>query len=166
MIFQIPALETFGLTTAMAGLVVLAWGLGGIPGRVGAGFLSDIIDKRLVLAAAFILQIIGSIFFLTTTNFYWVLAYSFFHSAGWGGTTPARLSLQGEYWGRGVFGRLMGMQMGISAIGGIISPIFVGWMYDRTGDYHLPLFIVLLPMIISVFLILTIKKPQYSKQLI
>ncbi len=164
-IFQIPALETFGLTTAMAGLVVLAWGLGGIPGRIGAGFLSDIIDKRFVLAAAFILQIIGAIFFLTTTTFYWALGYSFFHGAGWGGTTPARLSLQGEYWGRGVFGRLMGLQMGASAIGGIISPIFVGWMYDRTGDYHFPLFIVLLPMIISVFLILTIKKPQFSKQL-
>jgi len=57
----------------------------------------------------------------------------------------------------------MGMQMGISAIGGIISPIFVGWMYDQTGDYHLPLIIVLFPMIISVFLILSMKKPQFTE---
>jgi len=159
-IFQIPALQTFGLSASTAGWIVLAWGLGGIPGRLGAGFLADTIDKRLVLGGSFILQIIGAGFFLTTTSFLGGLLYGATHGAGWGATTPARLALQGEYWGRQVFGRLMGLQMGITAIGGIIAPIFVGWMYDKTGDYHLPLFIVLCPLVISVAMITSLKKPQ------
>ena len=67
-IYQIDAFETFGLTPREAGLAVLIWTIGGIPGRLASGFLSDMFDKRLVLAAAFTMQLIGVFFFLTTSN--------------------------------------------------------------------------------------------------
>lgn len=163
-VFQIPALKTFGLSTTTAGVVVFAWAVGGIPGRLGAGYLSDIMDKRLVLSGAFILQLVGIVLFLTTTSFTQALFYGVIHGAGWGATTPARLSLQGEYWGRSIFGRLMGLQMGASAVGGIASPVIVGLMFDRTGDYHLPLAIFLLPLVVTIVLTLTLKRPQSTRE--
>ncbi len=159
-VYQIPALKTFGLSASAAGFAVLAWTLGGIPGRLGAGYLADIIDKRFVLAGAFALQLAGVFLFLTISSFPQAVLYGLVHGSGWGATTPSRLALQGEYWGRSVFGRLMGLQMGASAIGGIASPIIVGLMFDRSGDYHLPLLIFLMPLAACVVLTLALKRPR------
>ncbi len=157
-IYQIDAFQSFGLTAREAGLAVLIWTVGGIPGRLTSGFLSDMFDKRFVLAAAMAMQLIGVFFFLTTSNLWGAGLYGMTHGIGWGMTTPSRLSLQGELWGRAIFGRLMGIQTGTTAIPSILAPYFVGWMYDSTGDYRLPIVLVFLPLLISIVLVLTIKR--------
>ena len=159
-IYQIDAFETFGLTPREAGLAVLIWTIGGIPGRLASGFLSDMFDKRLVLAAAFTMQLIGVFFFLTTSNLWGAGLYGITHGLGWGMTTPSRLSLQGEMWGRAIFGRLMGIQTGTSAIPSILAPYFVGRVFDNTGDYKMPIILMFLPLVISIILILTIRRPR------
>ena len=159
-IFQIPALKTHGLTAAAAGSVILLWGLGSIPGRIGGGFLADKIDKRIVFAGSVVLQLVGVVFFITADSFLGTLPYAVIHGAGWGATTPSRLALQGEFWGRSIFGRLMGLQMGLAAGGGIASPLFVGWMFDRYGAYDTALAILFIPLLAVIVLILTMKRPQ------
>ena len=159
-IFQIPALQTFGLSGREAGLAVLIWTVGGLPGRLASGFLADKFDKRLVLAAAFIMQLIGLFFFLTTTNLSGAVLYGVTHGIGWGMTTPSRLALQGELWGRAIFGRLMGIQTGTSAIGSIISPIFVGWWFDTFDEYKTPIMLLFLPLFICIVLVLTLRRPN------
>lgn len=161
-IFQIPALETFGLTTREAGLAVLIWTIGGLPGRLASGFLADKFDKRLVLAAAFIMQLVGLFFFLTTTNLTGAILYGVTHGIGWGMTTPSRLALQGEFWGRAIFGRLMGIQTGTSAIGSILSPIFVGWWFDTYDEYKTPILLLFLPLFLCIVLILTLRRPRFG----
>ena len=158
-IFQIPALKTYGLTPSAAGTVILLWGIGSIPGRVAGGFLSDKIDKRFVFAVSVVFQLVGIGFFVTADSFAQALPYAIVHGAGWGATTPSRLALQGEYWGRGIFGRLMGLQMGLSAAGGIGSPLFVGWMFDRYGTYDTAFVILFAPLLLCIALILTMKRP-------
>ncbi len=159
-IFQIPALQTFGLSSTEAGLAVLIWTVGGLPGRLASGFLADKFDKRLVLAAAFIMQLIGLFFFLTTTNLSGAVLYGVTHGIGWGMTTPSRLALQGELWGRAIFGRLMGIQTGTSAIGSIISPIFVGWWFDTFDEYKTPIMLLFMPLFICIVLVLTLRRPN------
>ncbi len=159
-IFQVPALQTFGLSAKEAGLAVLIWTVGGLPGRLASGFLADKFDKRLVLAAAFIMQLVGLFFFLTTTNLSWAILYGVTHGIGWGMTTPSRLALQGELWGRAIFGRLMGIQTGTSAIGSILSPIFVGWWFDTYDDYKMPILLLFMPLFLCIVLVLTLKRPN------
>ena len=158
-IFQIPALQTFGLSDREAGLAVLIWTVGGLPGRLASGFLADKFDKRFVLAAAFIMQLVGVYFFLTTTSMTGAILYGVTHGIGWGMTTPSRLALQGELWGRAIFGRLMGIQTGTSAIGSILSPIFVGWWFDTYDDYRMPLLLLFLPLFICIALVLFLRRP-------
>ena len=98
-IFQIPALQTFGLSAREAGLAVLIWTIGGLPGRLASGFLADKFDKRFVLAAAFIMQLVGLFFFLTTTNLFGATLYGVTHGIGWGMTTPSRLAFAGRVLG-------------------------------------------------------------------
>ena len=161
-IFQVPALQTFGLTAQEAGLAVLIWTIGGLPGRLASGFLADKFDKRFVLAAAFIMQLIGLFFFLTTTNLSGAILYGVTHGIGWGMTTPSRLALQGELWGRAIFGRLMGIQTGTSAIGSILSPIFVGWWFDTFNEYKTPILLLFLPLFLCIVLIITLRRPQFG----
>lgn len=159
-IYQIDAFQTFGLSASDAGWAVLIWTIGGIPGRLMSGFLSDMFDKRFVLAVAMSMQLIGVFFFLTTSNLWGAGLYGLTHGVGWGMTTPARLSLQGELWGRAIFGRLMGIQTGTTAVPSILAPYFVGRMFDNTGDYRLPIVLMFLPLLISIVLILTIRRPK------
>ena len=106
------------------------------------------------------MQLIGLFFFLTTTNLSGAILYGVTHGIGWGMTTPSRLALQGELWGRAIFGRLMGIQTGTSAIGSIISPIFVGWWFDTFDEYKTPIMLLFLPLFICIFLILTLRRPN------
>ena len=159
-IFQIPALKSFGLTPAAAGTVFVVWGIGGMPGRIAGGVLADMFDKRVVYAGSIVLQIIGLGFFVTADSFVEALPYALIHGIGWGATTPSRLALQGGFWGRNVFGRLMGLQMGLSAIGGIVSPLFVGAMFDRYESYNTAFIILFVPLVLCFGLILTMKQPR------
>ena len=161
-IFQIPALKSYGLTPSVAGSVVLLWGIGSIPGRIVGGYLADKFDKRLIFGGSIIVQMVGIGFLVTADNFAEALPYALIHGAGWGATTPSRLALQGEYWGRSIFGRLMGLQMGLSAFGGILSPLFVGWMFDRYGTYDTAFVILFVPLALCFGLVVTMRRPRLA----
>ena len=161
-IFQIPALKSYGLTPSVAGSVVLIWGIGSIPGRIAGGYLADKFDKRLIFGGSIIVQMVGIGFLITADNFAEALPYALIHGAGWGATTPSRLALQGEYWGRSIFRRLMGLQMGLSAFGGILSPLSVGWMFDRYGTYDTAFVILFVPLALCFGLVVTMRRPKLA----
>lgn len=158
-LFQIVALESFGLTVAQTAVVVTVWTLSSIPGRLVGGFLADFVDKRLVFAGSILFQLVGAVFFLTLQNLWMGLAYAVIFGMGWGASVPVRPALQGEYWGRNLFGLLMGLQGTFGAAVGITAPILVGRWYDVYQDYHGAFLILFLPLIVSFVLILTLKKP-------
>jgi MFS family permease len=55
---------------------------------------------------------------------------------GYGGVTALRPALIRQYFGRGRFGSVFGLVVGINAAGGIIGPPLAGWSYDTWGDYR------------------------------
>jgi MFS family permease len=63
-----------------------------------------------------------------------------------------------EYFGRAAFGRLIGLVMGASALGGIIGPTLAGFIFDTTGSYYLTWVAIGIPSSISVFLMLSVEK--------
>ena len=58
-LLHIPALVSFGITRQTAGMAVLGVSASSFVGRLGAGFLGDYVDKRLLIAGAFALMVIG-----------------------------------------------------------------------------------------------------------
>ena len=54
---------------------------------------------------------------------------------GFGGMTTLRGAMIQSYFGREAFGRLIGLVMGASAIGGLIGPTLAGYLFDTTGSY-------------------------------
>jgi MFS family permease len=81
---------------------------------------------------------------------------------GWGGIIPVRPAFQAEYFGMRAFGAIQGLVFTVATLGGLIGPVFAGWMYDETESYRLAFLILAAIALISVPLILTIRRPDWQ----
>ncbi len=161
-LFLVPALKSYGISLAMSGLIVLWFTVSSIPIRLLSGFLSDKFDKRGVISVALVLQVLGIITFGATTNVLMGFLSAAMIGSAIGMRNPARLALQADYWGTSVFGRVAGIQMGVAAIPGILTPVFVGLLFDVTGSYRLAFFILAGLTSISIPLVLTLRPPRFK----
>ena len=161
-LFQIPAMTNIDIPLGAAGLIVLWLTISSLPSRLLSGVLSDLFDKRKVLAGAIVLQAVAVLVFAVATNVWMVLLYATLMGTSTGLRNPARLALQAEYWGRSVFGRLSGIQMGVSSVPGILSPVLIGWMVYVTGNYRFAFIFLALVTAVAVPFVLAIKGPEES----
>lgn len=158
--FAADALSSYGFSNTMTGSIfVVGFALPSLPARLIAGWLADTIDKRIVFASALAMQMTGTLLFAVATTPWMAIMAAALIGMGIGSNSPVRLALQAEYWGRSVFGRLAGIQMGVSSIPAIASPLFVGWVFDTYGTYRPAFGIVAIPLALSVVLALTIRRP-------
>lgn len=158
-VHHIPALVSYGFSEATAGAMVIVFTITSIPMRFFSGALADRFDTRLVVAAMLSFQLAGGILFILIANIWVAILFEVIYGTGWGGSNAARLSLQGDYWGRSIFGSLMGLQIGAGAIGGLISPVLVGWLADEVG-YRTAFAVLIVPLTLAVVMVLMMTRPQ------
>jgi len=132
-----PYLSSVGMSRATAGLVTGAMPLFSIIGRFGFGWLSDVIEKRHVMAMTFLFMGVGMLAFCYVHVRWVVYLFLLVFSPGYGGSMVLRGSILREYFGRDSFGKMIGITMGSASIGGIIGPTLAGWTFDTLGSYHL-----------------------------
>jgi len=161
-VFSIPAMESFGLSSATAGVVVLFLSVFNLAGRFLLGFLADKVDKRRVLAFTYLLIGLGSLAFATIQRPWQIVLFLFLYPPGHGGTVPVRFALLADYFGRRSFGTLVGLTMTLTAVFGIIGPVFTGWMFDVTGSYRMAFIIMGLLVLPTVPVTLMVKQPVRS----
>ncbi|MBA7624214.1 L-lactate transporter [subsurface metagenome] len=132
-----PYLSSVGIPRTTGGLVAGAIPLFSIIGRFGFGWLGDVIDKRYVMAMSFCLTSLGLLVFCYVQVIWFAFVFLLLFSPGYGGAMVLRAAILREYFGRDSFGKIIGVTMGCSAIGGIIGPTLAGWVFDTLGSYHL-----------------------------
>ena len=158
-VHHIPALVSFGLSLPTAGLMVLVFTVASLPMRYFSGHLADTYNPKFVVAIMLGFQLVGGMIFIVVSNVWVALLFEVIYGTGWGGSNAARLSLQGEYWGRSIFGSLMGLQVGAGALGALFAPVFIGWIAD-VRDYRLAFLTVLVPLAIAIVMVLLMRRPQ------
>ncbi len=158
-VHHIPALVSYGFSMETAGAMVVVFTVASIPMRFFSGALADRFNKKLVVATMLSFQLAGGILFIFIANIWVAIIFEVIYGTGWGGSNAARLSLQGDYWGRGIFGSLMGLQVGAGAIGGLVSPVLVGWLAD-IYDYRIAFMTVVIPLALAVIMVLLMTRPQ------
>jgi MFS family permease len=132
-------------------------------GRLGSGFLGDIIDKRYIVAAALCLQSLGMIIFANVQQPWHLIPFLLVYGPSYGGTIPIRPAIIADYFGRRNFGAIQGLMMGIAMLGGIASPVIGGWVFDVTGSYR-SIFIIYAGLAaIGIPAILTASRPRLIK---
>jgi MFS family permease len=132
-----PYLAVLGVDRTTAGVIAAAVPLSSIAGRFGLGWMSDIMDKRLVHAACFVFMALGTAAFCFMDRMWAVGIFLVFFPLGFGGSMVVRSALLRHFFGVRVFGKALGVTFGAASMGGIAGPTIAGWGYDVLGNYQL-----------------------------
>jgi len=160
-----PYLSSIGMARSRAAFVATFIPLFSIIGRFGFGWLSDIFDKRYVLAGAYCLFGMGILAFSYIHVMWLIFPFLLLLSPAMGGAVSLRGVIVREYFGRASFGRVIGMMLGMGAMGGVIGPSAAGWTFDNLGAYRPVWLFFTGTAVISVVLILRLKTPgQMSEE--
>ena len=125
------------------------------------GVLGDRFSKRLVLMSGHTSLLI-SMFVLVNSESLWSLyVFSVLFSYG-EGVSPTNYSIIGEYFGRRVFATLRGFLTTFTTVA-IFSPVYAGWIYDRTNDYTLVLFTYVGIAVFGITMLLFLKRPRKTE---
>lgn len=160
-VHQIPFMEdSLGFSSQAASLVAMAMPIVSLAGRLGFGWLADYVDKRKVLAAAYLFVAVGILLFAMVHSAWQVPFYLAFFGPGWGGFIAVRPAFQADYFGLRAFGGIQGLMFTVASVGSFVGPIFAGAVYDITDSYRLGFFIVGLVALVAVPTVLMVGKPS------
>ena len=106
-------------------------------GTLSAGWLTDRIDARKVLALVYALRGV-SLFILPFVNGKWgLLIFGIFYGLDWFATVPPVVALTGDTFGKQSIGRIYGWIFLAHQVGGAFSAIGAGLIFAWLGDYKL-----------------------------
>jgi OFA family oxalate/formate antiporter-like MFS transporter len=137
-----PYLSSIGFTRSFSSLMASAIPATSIAGRLGFGWLGDKFDKRRIAALGFVLASLGLISFgYIASAGAWVLVPSLvIIGLGYGGPVPMMPALVREYFGRVRLATILGLVMGVAALGSMVGPPLAGLAFDRLGSYQVAWF--------------------------
>ena len=139
MIHLVPLLKDRGMTPANAAFAASLMGVAGMIGRLGTGYLLDLLPAERVPTIAFSLVAAG-IFLLgagaTGTGSYFAAMLIGF---GYGAESATIPYLVSRYFGLRSFGEIYSYLFITVPLGGALGPVLMGMGYDRTGSYRLVL---------------------------
>ena len=157
-LFHFSALLEYGITTALAASAAGAVAIGDLSGRAGVAILGDKFDKRMLLTIAMIMQTLGvaglagiNANVLGINLGLWPLPFFvIFFGLGFGASIPLRLSILGDYFGRGSYGSIVGLTSSVNALFGAAGPLLVGLIHDIEGSYRLGFTTLALLLVFSI----------------
>lgn len=152
-----PYLGNIGMSRAASGSVAAALPLVSILGRFGFGWWGDRFDKRVVWATSFFLMGAGAFAFCHVRSLWVLVLFVLLFSPGFGGGMVLRGSILQEYFGMQFFGKMLGLLLGLSSIGGIVGPTLAGWVFDTLGSYQLVWYGLCAICAVTMFLVMNIK---------
>lgn len=112
-------------------------------GRLSVTLLGDWISSRMqprfVIGLSYVGVGIGMFFFAIGSADWHYYAWAIINGSFSGVITPYLGYIIGAYFGRQAFGLIYGLRTSLTAFGGMISPLLVGWLVDaRKGDWVFP----------------------------
>jgi sugar phosphate permease len=159
-VHQIPFFTgSVGLSAGAAAASVTGMTLVSVGGRFGFGYVSDFIDKRFVMAGAYALLALAVLLFAAIHQPWQIFLVLPLFGLGWGGIIPVRPALQAELFGLRAFGAIQGLVFTIATFGGLIGPVFAGWMYDQTESYRLAFVILAAAAFLAAPMLATLRRP-------
>ncbi|MEC7837448.1 MAG: MFS transporter [Chloroflexota bacterium] len=153
-----------GLDIITAGTILPIMSVLQFAGHISGGILGDIFNKKIILPIFFILQAIAIIILAYASNYSIVILFSIIWGIGFGMRTPTFHAMRGDFFGGKYYGTILGINAFPMGIAMMISPVIVGYIYDKYDTYYYSFIVMAALCIISCILISVIKNPKnYEK---
>lgn len=158
----IPFITDRGIDPTIAGSMMAMMIFFSVPSSLLAGLLADRIRKgrlKFLLSLAFLFQAIGMGAFLLKPSTVMLYLFLICFGFGMGPTRPLVIILRGRYFGRKAYGAIEGTSLTFETPFSMLSPIYTGWVYDRTGSYETVFMLFTFLAIFSALIMCFVKNP-------
>lgn len=136
-IFQNARMGALGYSTVEAAQFYSLTNMMTYVGRFTVMFFGDWLTARFpprfLMASIYVLLALGLLIFGLGTATWHFYAWAVIYGIGFGLSVPYYAVLMGAYFGRGAFGTIYGLRVGIPAPFGIVAPTLAGWLADVYG---------------------------------
>jgi MFS family permease len=161
-VHEIPHLMNVGFTEQVAGDILALMTFVSIPGRIVFGWAGDYFPKKYLLSISHILQAAGLYIFANVTSMEQAYLFVLFYGLGYGGAIPLVTAIRGDMFGRKSFATISGIVMPITTLGGVVGPIFAGYVFDVTLSYQLAFYAFTVTALLAAVTFLFVKAPKKS----
>ena len=159
---SVHAVEMFvwkGMSHGEAGLMFSLMFFLSIPMRLAAGYIGDHIPLQPMMGGGMVAAGLAVVAMLVMDGNTAVYLFVVLMAVEQGGSTLNWVAL-GNFFGRTSFATLMGIISTAFNLGMLVSPIYAGYMFDRTGSYTVVLISFLPIYLASGVLFLMTQKPE------
>jgi len=138
-VFQVPALESAGFSLGYAAGLVSLYGMIQIPLRLASGWIGDLAGRRHLCLAGILFQAVGLLTFaFVTPDRLWLLpVYYATFGVGHASWLIGSQAIIADYFGTKRYATIRGFAQSGQLPISIMVPLFIGYMFDRFGDYQL-----------------------------
>jgi MFS family permease len=152
----VPHATDIGISATSAALILTIINIANIAGNYFTGLAADKISSRLAMVIIMAILSISSILLFMAGSLWMLFIFAVLFGISWGGTSTLRSTMVAELFGLNSHGVITGAVFFISVIGGTISPLLTGYVFDVSGNYHIAFLVIVglsfLGLIISLVL--------------
>jgi MFS family permease len=161
----IPHLEETGFSRQHAALIVGLYGVWQVGMRFGLGWIGDMVGRRRILVAAFLLIGVGMLVFsaLSPDRVWLVPVYYLTFAPGHATFVVMSQTVVADYFGTRRFATIRGLAQSTAMPLGLVSPVFAGWVFDRNGSYEVAFWLFAAAAVLAALLVALIRRPQWSE---
>ncbi len=140
--------------------------IGGLIGKIIAGYLAESFGRKRILLTGLILMLAGGVSLLAAIQSdssvaLWsgLLAFGF----GWGGIYTLIQLLSADLFGMRALGKILAAVNILDAAGGALGPVITGRLYDTSGSYFLPFAVITALLLVATIAasLLNVKRAAY-----
>jgi sugar phosphate permease len=136
-VHQIPYLVSVGVPQATAaGILGLMITLS-IPGRFIFGYIGDFVDNQKLIILSLVMQAVGIFIFTKFPGIFGAYAFVVIYGFAYGGLITNSVTFRGNLFGRERYATITGLLSPFRMIGGVLGPIFAGYIFDVYQSYSL-----------------------------
>jgi len=159
-IHAVPHLTDIGISMEMAAFSVGLLTMVSVVGRLSFGYLGDFIDKRYLFMTSYTLMGLGVLALLYAHTMPMVYLFIALFGVGFGANVPLMPAFQADYFGRAALGKIQGFTNPVSMVAGATGPVLAGYLFDRTGSYHVSFMLATaMPFLAAAFIFLIKPSP-------
>ncbi len=131
----VPYGTQLGFSPPAAAFLITAFAICAAIVKVTSGLLSEFVDRRAIMLAGTVAMMGSLSVFLLSSDYPLIFIASCLAGTGLGCVLPTSAAQIAAYFGAPSFGRVMGLVYVSVVTSSVASVLFVGAMFDRTGNY-------------------------------